>query len=148
MGPLVGDGKGQIFIVIVLIYIFFFYFDITRKHQSSPLLSFCHLWTITMRNIERDGVSNHQPPCNCLLSRLFSHRSQKTSKLRVSDLCEGNSPVTGEFPAQRDSNAENVSIRWRHHATRAFPHKEPGGRLNKKDGLIRYGDSHVKDKTS
>ena len=29
-------------------------------------------------------------------------------------LC-GNSPVTGEFPAQRDSNAENVSIWWRHH---------------------------------
>ena len=26
--------------------------------------------------------------------------------------------------------------------------KRPGGRLNKKDGLIRYGDSHVKDKTS
>ena len=27
----------------------------------------------------------------------------------------GNSPVTGEFPAQRASNAENVSIWWRHH---------------------------------
>ena len=26
--------------------------------------------------------------------------------------------------------------------------KIPGGRLNKKDGLTRYGDSHVKDKTS
>ena len=26
--------------------------------------------------------------------------------------------------------------------------EEPGGRLNKKDGLTRYGDSHVKDKTS
>ena len=26
--------------------------------------------------------------------------------------------------------------------------KKPGGRLNKKDGLTRYGDSHVKDKTS
>ena len=26
--------------------------------------------------------------------------------------------------------------------------KYPGGRLNKKDGLTRYGDSHVKDKTS
>ena len=25
---------------------------------------------------------------------------------------------------------------------------EPGGRLNKKDGLTRCGDSHVKDKTS
>ena len=24
----------------------------------------------------------------------------------------------------------------------------PGGCLNKKDGLTRYGDSHVKDKTS
>ena len=27
----------------------------------------------------------------------------------------GNSLVTGEFPAQRASNAENVSIWWRHH---------------------------------
>ena len=26
--------------------------------------------------------------------------------------------------------------------------KRTGGRLNKKDGLTRYGDSHVKDKTS
>ena len=26
--------------------------------------------------------------------------------------------------------------------------KMAGGRLNKKDGLTRYGDSHVKDKTS
>ena len=38
------------------------------------------------------------------------HRSKKTSKLRVTDLCVGNSPVTGEFPAQKASNAENVSI--------------------------------------
>ena len=28
--------------------------------------------------------------------------------------------VTGEFPAQRASNAENVSIWWRHHAKPAF----------------------------
>ena len=27
-------------------------------------------------------------------------------------------------------------------------HLTPGGRLNKKDGLTRYGNSHVKDKTS
>ena len=26
--------------------------------------------------------------------------------------------------------------------------RRPGGRLNKKDGLTRYGNSHVKDKTS
>ena len=61
-----------------------------------------------------DGVSNHQPH-RCLLNRLFRRRSKKTSKLRVTGLCAGNSPVTGEFPAQMASNAENVSIWWRHH---------------------------------
>ena len=37
-------------------------------------------------------------------------KHKKTSKLRVTGLCEGISPVTGEFPAQMASNAENVSI--------------------------------------
>ena len=37
--------------------------------------------------------------------------------LRVTGLCVGNSPVTGEFPAQMASNAENISIWWRHHET-------------------------------
>ena len=37
-------------------------------------------------------------------------RSKKTSKLRVTGLCVGNSPVTREFPAQRASDTENVSI--------------------------------------
>ena len=40
---------------------------------------------------------------------------KKTSKLRVTGLCAGNSPGTGEFPAQMASYAENVSIWWRHH---------------------------------
>ena len=56
-----------------------------------------------------DGVSNRQR-YDCFLNRLFRRRSKKTSKLRVTGLCEGNSPVTGEFPAQRVSNAENVPI--------------------------------------
>ena len=42
-------------------------------------------------------------------------RSKKTSKLRVTGLYAGNSQVTGEFPAQMASNAENGSISWRHH---------------------------------
>ena len=67
------------------------------------------------RHNERDGVLNHQPH-DCLLNRRFRRRSKKTSKLRVTGLWAGNSPVTGEFPAQRASNAENVSIWWRHHA--------------------------------
>ena len=112
------------------------------------------------RHNDHDGVSNHQPH-GCLLNRLFRRRSKKQSKLRVTDLCAGNSPgpvnsphkgpvtrkmfpfddvIMGkncdcrypgrplvrivtvdallplkEFPAQRTSYAENVSIWWRHH---------------------------------
>ena len=66
-------------------------------------------YSLDRRHNERDGVLNHR--ClDCLLNRLFKRRSMKTSKLRVTGLCEGNSPVTGEFPAQRASNAENLSI--------------------------------------
>ena len=72
------------------------------------------LSSLQWRHNGHDGVSNHQPH-DCLLNLLFRRRSKKTSKLRVTGLCAGNSPVTGEFPAQRVSNAENASIRWRHH---------------------------------
>ena len=36
-----------------------------------------------------------------LLNRLIRRISKKTSKLRFTGLCEGNSPVTGEFPHKR-----------------------------------------------
>ena len=73
------------------------------------------------RHNERESIS-HRQLHDCLLNRLFRHRSKKkTSKICVTGLCEGNSPGTGEFPAQMASNAENVSIWWRHH--------DPYGRL-------------------
>ena len=72
------------------------------------------IFTLQWRHNEWNCVSNHQPH-DCLLNRLFRHRARKTSKPRITGLCEGNSPVTGEFPAQRACNAENVSIWWRHH---------------------------------
>ena len=43
------------------------------------------------RHNDHDGVSNHQPH-GCLLNCLFRRRSKKTSKLRVTGLCVGNSP--------------------------------------------------------
>ena len=70
--------------------------------------------SLEWRHNGRDCVSNHQSR-ECLLRCLIRRRSKKTSKLRVTGLCAGNSPGTGEFPAQRASNAENVSIWWRHH---------------------------------
>ena len=75
----------------------------TRRHNA-----------LQWRHNERDTVSNHQPH-DYLLNRLFRRRSKKISKLRVIGPCVGNSPVTGEFPAQMASNAENVFIWWRHH---------------------------------
>ena len=62
--------------------------DVARFYGSTSSLQ----W----RHNERDGVSNHQPH-DCLLNGLF-RRIQKTSKLRVTGLCEGNSPVTSESP--------------------------------------------------
>ena len=70
--------------------------------------------TLQWRHNERYGVSNRQVH-NCLLKLLFRRRSKKTSKLSITGLCVGNSPVTGEFLAQRASNTENASIWWRHH---------------------------------
>ena len=70
------------------------------------ILQWCHN--------EHGGVSNHQLR-DCLLNHLFRPRSKESSKLRVTGLCAWNSPVTGEFPTQMASNAENVSISWRHH---------------------------------
>ena len=67
------------------------------------------------RHNGRNGVSNHQPH-DCLLNRPSRPRSKKTSKLRITALWAGNSPVTDEFPAQMASNAENVPIWLRHHA--------------------------------
>ena len=91
---------------------------LARPLSCHNLLRFSHL-SFTMplrwRHNGRDSDSNHQPH-HCLLNRLFRRRSKKTSKLRVTGFCVGNSPGTGEFPAQMASNAENGSIWWRHHA--------------------------------
>ena len=70
--------------------------------------------TLRWRHNGLDSVSNHQPH-DCLLNRSFGRRSKETSKFRVTGLCLGNSPVTGEFPTQMASNVENVSIWWRRH---------------------------------
>ena len=78
-----------------------------------------HRWIPLTKAMTRsfDVLSNHQPH-DCFLNLLFRRRSKKTSKLHVTGFCEGNSPVTGEFPAQMASDAENVSIWWRYHMVR------------------------------
>ena len=48
-------------------------------------------------------------------STVHSGAGLRKHQSSVSLTFAGNSPVIGEFPAQMASNAENVSIWWRHH---------------------------------
>ena len=78
--------------------------DITRgsflkRSDTKLIVSSALQW----RHNEYVSVSNHQH-LDCLFNRLFRLRSKKTSKLCVTGLSEGNSPVTGD------------SIWWRHQA--------------------------------
>ena len=90
-----------------------------RPVHPSPLSSCCWPWGVFSSSLQwrhngHDSVSNRQHH-NCLLNRLFRRRSKKTLKHWVTGLRAGNLPVAGEFPAQMASNAENMSIWWRHH---------------------------------
>ena len=64
-----------------------------ERRVSTGVLDNSGSWfnPLRWRHTWRDGASNHQPP-DCLLNRLFRRRSKKTSKLRVTGLCAGNSP--------------------------------------------------------
>ena len=57
-------------------------------------------FTLPWRHNDHDSVSNHQPH-GCLLKRLFGRKSKKTSKLRVTGLCAGNSPGPVNSPHKR-----------------------------------------------
>ena len=68
------------------------------RQATSHCLSLCwpgtlspyRFTTLRWRHNDHAGVSNHQPH-GCLLNRLFRRKSKKTSKLRVTGLCAGNS---------------------------------------------------------
>ena len=65
------------------------YFDKSRVLMDKTN-RICQI-SLQWRHNDHDGVSNHQPH-GCLPNRLFRCRSKKTSKLRVTGLCAGNSP--------------------------------------------------------
>ena len=84
------------------------------------------------RHNDHDGVSNHQPH-GCFLNRLLWRRSKKTSKLRVTGLCAGNSPGPVNSPHKGRVTRkmfpfddvimrlrhflQQVTVRWSHHVT-------------------------------
>ena len=71
-------------------------------------------YPLQWRHNDHDSVSNHQPH-GCLLSRFIRAQIKENIKApRHWPLC-GEFTGPGDFPAQRASNAENVSVWWRHH---------------------------------
>ena len=70
---------------------------IENQELASREFACCHWHALRWRHNDHDGVSNHQPR-GCLLNRLFRRRSKKTSKLRVTGLCEGNSTGPANSP--------------------------------------------------
>ena len=88
--------------------------QVVKWHNQKQLgINLC-LVALQWRHNEHDGVSNHRR-LHCFLNCWFRRWSKETSKLRVTGLCEGNSPLPREFPAQKTSNAVSVPIWWRHH---------------------------------
>ena len=99
------------------------------------LVVFIHIHIpLHWRHNEHDGVSNHQPH-GCLLNRLIRRRSKKTSKLRVTGICVGNSPGPVNSPhkgpvTQKMFPFDDVIILHRHlvnHMTIPAPVKEHWG---------------------
>ena len=112
-------------------------------HQSlwywvhTTLYASIHCWSYSLqwRHNERGGVSNHWS-LDCVLNPQI----KETSKLGVTGLCEGNPLVTGGFPSQRASGAENVSIWWRHRVYTSIAQWAPWIKSNhsqaKRDGNL------------
>ena len=85
-------------------------YRLERQHDRQVLRINLHYSDVIMSAM----ASNHRR-LDYLLGRFFRCTSKKTSKLRVTGLCEGKPPVTDGFVSQRASNAEDISIWWRHH---------------------------------
>ena len=71
----------------------------------------CIRMSLQWRHNKYYVVSNHRR-IDALLNRLFRRRSKKTSKLLVTGLCAGDSPVTGEFPSQRPVTRKIFDDEW------------------------------------
>ena len=82
---ILGQWINQCLTDLFLNRIFLYEYGITKPQLCLDYvpLHWCHN--------DHGGVSNHQPR-GCLLDHLFRRRWKKTSKLRVTGLCAGNSP--------------------------------------------------------
>ena len=85
----IGTGASMRNVCKFVLYITLAYFMQLFMAGAGWLIDSCII--LQWRHNDHDGVSNHQPH-GCLLKRLYMRWSKKTAKLRVTGLCEGNSP--------------------------------------------------------
>ena len=80
---------------------------LARSAGCHPAQRASHYYSVIM-----GAMASQITSLTIVYSAVYSGADKKTSQLRVTvtGLCAGNSPLTGEFPAQMASNAENVSI--------------------------------------
>ena len=88
---------------------------VCRVHRLSAMTYINVIWPWCCLSHDGDVIMGAMTSQITSLMIVYPTRSKKTLKLHVTGLCAGNSPFTGEFPAQRASNAENISIWLRHH---------------------------------
>ena len=89
-----------------------------RKRDSRPLLdnSLTSAAGWHCSDVIMGSMAFHITSLTIVYSTVYSSADQrKHQRLASLAFCEGTSPLTGEFPTQIASNAENVSIWWRHH---------------------------------
>ena len=72
-----------------------------------------------VRSHEHHAISDHKPP-KCLFDSLCRLTSKKHHRSTLLALCEGNPSATSGFPSQCMSNAESVSILWRHYVVQMY----------------------------
>ena len=84
------------------------------KETTQPLF-FTHKAITHYNDVIFNAMASQITSLSVVYSAVYSGADKRKHQSSASlAICEGNSPVTGEFPAQRTSNAENVSIWWRH----------------------------------
>ena len=88
------------------------WFEYTEFHIFiNPFTAIIGNWQMCVRYIsEKSASSPHRDEMTTDLT-LFNMKNDTFLLLSSTVLAK----MTGEFPAQRASNEENVSVRWRHH---------------------------------
>ena len=85
----------------------------SAKHQNSRSIKNNH-YSDAIMSVMASQIAS----LIIVYSTAYSGVDKKNIKAPRTGLFDGNSVVTGEFPAQRASNMKNVSIWWRHHECR------------------------------